>query len=67
MNEETMLELAYLRYFYREVQPALGPADHDIMVSIQREYKGLGGVLPSEYDYEIDDEDTDYNDGGNYN
>ena len=48
-------ELDYLRYFYDAVQPALGPADDDIISMIRDDFEQETGQRPPiDYDEEDD-------------
>ncbi len=49
-------ELEWLRFFYREVSDALGPADADIYQMIKEAYVDHGGILSPGYELE----ETDY-------
>lgn len=43
-------ELEWLRYFYGEVDSALGPASDDVYWAIKEVYVAGGGTLPEGYD-----------------
>ncbi len=56
-TNEFIDEIAYLRFFYDAVQPALGPADDDIIYSIQQDYKKqIGRPIPEDYDLGYEEE-----------
>lgn len=42
-------ELAFLRFFYKEVNGALGPASGDIYQMIKEAWEDLGNTLPQDY------------------
>ena len=49
-EKETATELEYLQFFFEHVMPALGPADGDIVASINEEFeKKTGKNLPKSY------------------
>ena len=57
MTKAEKQELEYLRYFYDAVQPALGPADDDIIRMIQEEYEEeTGNEVPKDYDLGYEEE-----------
>ena len=43
-------ELEWLRYFYGEVDSALGPVSEDVYWAIKEVYVSGGGTLPEGYD-----------------
>lgn len=43
-------EVEWLRFFYDEIQPALGPASDDCIYLVKQEYKDQGNELPEDYD-----------------
>lgn len=45
-------ELAFLRFFYREVNGALGPASGDIYQMIKEAWVDAGQILPEDYEEE---------------
>jgi hypothetical protein len=49
MNEDEKLELEFLRFFYSDVDTALGPASDDIYESIKQDWKKQGNKLPKGY------------------
>ena len=42
-------ELEFLRFFYKEVEGALGPASDDIRQMIKDAWEDLGNTLPQDY------------------
>ena len=42
-------ELEFLRYFYENVEPVLGPASDDIYYDIKEEWVANGNTLPEKY------------------
>lgn len=48
-------ELSFLRFFYREVEGALGPASDDIYQMIKEAYEEAGYNLPEGYIEEDED------------
>jgi hypothetical protein len=50
MTNNEKLELEFLRYFYSEVDNALGPASDDVYYMIKEEYKNEGNTIPEGYD-----------------
>jgi len=49
-EKETATELEYLEFFFKRVIPALGPADNDVVASINEEFKRrTGKELPKAY------------------
>lgn len=50
-------ELEFLRFFYEQVDSALGPASDDIYRSIADEWEEEGNTLPKRY--KRDDEEDD--------
>jgi len=48
-------ELAFLRFFYQEVNGALGPASDDIYEMIMDAWETVGNVVPEGYREEEED------------
>lgn len=48
-----MDELEFLRFFYDEVDGALGPASDDVYHIIKEDWKSKGYPLPKEYENEL--------------
>ena len=49
MSKDDQNELDFLRFFFKEVRPALGPADDDIVSAICAQWVDEGNELPPEY------------------
>lgn len=49
MTDEDLNELEFLRFFFEEVRPALGPADDDIVGAICDQWEENGNQLPGGY------------------
>lgn len=49
INERQYQELQFLRYFYKEVNGALGPASGDIYRMIKEAWVDAGQILPEDY------------------
>lgn len=53
MPKEKATELEYLKFFYENVKPSLGPADTEIIQSLAKEFKRKTGKdLPDGYSLE---------------
>ncbi len=56
MNLSQREELSFLRFFYREVEGALGPASDDIYQMIKDAYEEAGYNLPENYSIKEDED-----------
>ncbi len=52
LTKETDAELAFLRFYKKQVYPCLGPADGEIERMIKDEWVKLGNTLPPGYEIE---------------
>lgn len=52
LTEAHRVELQWLRFFWKNVKPALGPSDSDIICDICNEFEEkTGKKVPQQYDW----------------
>lgn len=55
MDDDEKNELEFLRFYHKNIQSALGPADADINFSVYDDWKDTGKPVPAGYDYRDED------------
>lgn len=49
MTKDESNELEFLRFFYSEIEAAIGPASDDVYYLLKKEWEEEGNELPEDY------------------